>query len=170
MLSGDNWHETERLRIEEEKHRVGWLELRHPAEPEDHRGELFTKRRQDAEARLIVAIEQGEQGNYQVAVRRLGTFLADSHGGGSHAQGGYLGVGGNIETIAPALARLAAHHLIRFIVLQAKQVGNRLDDRDAVQAAAAFEYIRKSKDTVDRDRMFKMLEEVGAECWVYKGK
>ncbi len=75
--------------------------------------------------------------------------------------------GGDFESAAPELARLAAFHLIRFVVLQAQQDGH-LYDGNAVTAAAAVEYIKGSKDSQDTARMWEMLEDVGGEVWVYK--
>lgn len=84
-----------------------------------------------------------------------------------NVQGGYQG--DNIEATAPELARLAAHHLIRFIALRAHDEGL-LGENDSVQALAAWVYIRDSDDGEDAVRALKMLEEVQAEPWVYKGK
>ena len=163
-----SWREPQNDHVAKEMLRVGWLELVDTC-PEDHREDLFTDTRQDAEARLVVAIEHGEQGNYRVAINRLSSFLGPLHGGDRYGrvQGGYRS--GNIEAAAPELARLAAHYLIRFIVLRAQQTSFLTDD-DAVMGAAAYQYIKKSKDKGDRNRMWEMLREVGAGAWCYKDK
>ena len=67
----------EQRRIRNEQNRVGWLKLV-AAGSEDLREDLFTNARQDAEARLIAAIERGEQGKYLQAITRLSSFLVRS--------------------------------------------------------------------------------------------